>query len=309
MLMLWIISIIASVDAQSTAKEMCPSVNDEHINCLMNYIDEKFEQLALKNEQTISDNIDEKLEELNFCDREQSPENCHDIYMQGSTNSGVYSICVQDCVQTNTGRVCQSGVSNLRVYCDMDNENGGPGWIVFQRRQDGSVNFTRDWNTYKHGFGDLDGELWLGNDNVAKILANGNFQLRVDLEDWEGERRYAEYSFIRVHGEEDKYQLFFGDYSGNAGDAFTALSNSYQTQNGTYFSTIDRDNDRQSPYHCALHRWNAGFWYSNCGYAGLNNPYHVGGVAENGKGIMWNTWHGPLYSMKSTVMKLRPVLN
>ena len=92
----------------------------------------------------------------------------------------------------------------------MDSDFGGPGWIVIQRRQDRSVNFTRDWNTNKHGFGDLNGELWLGNDYIAKILASGRFQLRVDLEDCEGEYRYAEYSFIHVLGEEDKYQLLLG---------------------------------------------------------------------------------------------------
>ena len=188
----------------------------------------------------------------------------------------------------------------------MNNENGGPGWIVLQRRQDGSVNFTRDWNTYKHGFGDLDGELWLGNDNIAKITASGNFQLRVDLGDWYGEYRYAEYSFIRVLGGDDKYQLFVGDYSGDAGDALT--NTEFKPQNGTYFSTIDRDNDPTVGYHCALLYWNAGFWYSNCGAARLNNPYHVGNAVKAYKGIWWFTWRGA-YSMKSTVMKIRPVNN
>ena len=266
----------------------------------MNYIDDKFEQLAIRHEQTISDTIEEKLEELNSCDSEQRPVNCQDIYMQGNINSGIYSVFFPDCVETSTGRICQSSVSAIRVYCDMENENGGPGWIVFQRRQDVSVLFAHDWNTYKHGFGDLDGELWFGNDNIAKITVSGNFRLRIDLGDWEGEHRYAEYSFIRVLGEEDKYRLFFGDYSGDAGDALIS-------QNGAYFSTIDHDNDGLPRTHCALNHWNASFWFSSCGNVRLNNPYHVGGTAIGGKGTSWYSWHG-WYSLKLTTMKARPVL-
>ena len=46
---------------------------------------------------------------------------------------------------------------------------------------DGSVDFYRGWAEYKFGFGNLNGEFWLGNDNLHRITAAGNMTLRVDL--------------------------------------------------------------------------------------------------------------------------------
>ncbi|CAG2192651.1 unnamed protein product [Mytilus edulis] len=52
--------------------------------------------------------------------------------------------------------------SEVKVYCDMNTDGGR--WTIIQRRLDGSVNFQRNWKDYENGFGNIDGEYWLGDD-------------------------------------------------------------------------------------------------------------------------------------------------
>ena len=95
----------------------------------------------------------------------------------------------------------------------------GGGWTVFQRRVDGSVDFYQGWTEYKFGFGNLNGEFWLGNDNLHLIAAAGKMTLRFDLEDFDGNVVFAEYSIFKVADGSDKYRLSIGGYSGTAGDS------------------------------------------------------------------------------------------
>ena len=88
---------------------------------------------------------------------------------------------------------------------------------VFQRREDGSVDFYRGWNEYKNGFGNIAGEFWLGNKYLFEITQHGRFDLRVDLQDFDGESRFAKYNEFKILGENDKFKLILGTYSGNAG--------------------------------------------------------------------------------------------
>ena len=89
----------------------------------------------------------------------------------------------------------------------------GGGWTVFQRRMDGSVNFYRGWTDYKNGFGNLNGEFWLGLDKINRLSQSGQNVLRVDLGDFDNETRYAFYKTFAVSNETEKYELTVGNYS------------------------------------------------------------------------------------------------
>ena len=66
----------------------------------------------------------------------------------------------RDCVEFNLYGIKTNGVYKIhqtilkitQVFCDQTTDNGG--WTLFQRA-DGSVNFFRDWDDYKGGFGRL----------------------------------------------------------------------------------------------------------------------------------------------------------
>ena len=100
----------------------------------------------------------------------------------------------------------------IEVFCDQTTAGGG--WLVFQKRLDGSVDFYRGWAEYKRGFGTLTGEFWLGLDKMHRLTSSGNYKLRVDLEDFSATIYYAEYDFFKVASEREKYELSVGRYSG-----------------------------------------------------------------------------------------------
>ena len=63
---------------------------------------------------------------------------------------------------------------------------------MIQRREDtkeGRENFTRNWVDYKHGFGNPEKEFWLGNENIYMLTNNQDYVLRVELEDFDGNKK------------------------------------------------------------------------------------------------------------------------
>ncbi|XP_019859055.1 PREDICTED: fibrinogen C domain-containing protein 1-A-like, partial [Amphimedon queenslandica] len=190
----------------------------------------------------------------------------------------------------------------FQVYCDMETDGGG--WTVFQRRQDGSVDFKKYWIEYENGFGDLTGEFWLGLSKIHRLTKEGSNTLRVDLGDFEGNTAYANYSTFSVGNSNTEYTLTVGGYSGTAGDSLTDLRFYNHQHNGMKFTTRDNKNDFDNN-NCA-DVYNGAWWFNNCHQSHLNGRYYTNPYEPPiWQGIIWHDWKGEHYSLRFTEMKIR----
>ena len=195
----------------------------------------------------------------------------------------------------------------IHVRCDMETDGGG--WIVIQRRvANGTVNFYRNWEDYVNGFGDLEGEFWIGLGNMHELTNQQDVELQVTV--WnnndDDDMITWNYPTFRVASAESKYRL---TVSGGTGDGdIDAL----YYNNGRYFSTFDVDNDGYYRYNCAS-LLQAGWWhytsiYSNgirkyCSDSNLNGRHESSGLSEYHLArIHWAT-RGNTYT--NTEMKIR----
>nr|XP_042703628.1 ficolin-1-like [Chrysemys picta bellii] len=205
--------------------------------------------------------------------------NCKELLAKGNILSGWYTIYPKGCTA-------------MRVLCDMDTDGGG--WIV-----NGSVDFFRDWDSYKRGFGSSLTEFWLGNDNIHLLTSLGTNELRIDLRDVENNYVFAKYKSFKILGETQKYKLILGDFiNSSAGDSLSYHKN-------MFFTTKDRDNDLASS-NCATDL-KGGWWYRKCHDSNLNGMYWLGAHNSTGDGMNWHARRGKKYSFKLSEMKFRPV--
>lgn len=219
------------------------------------------------------------------------PRNCADLFNSGDKESGIRSVYPFACCESHS----------VPVFCDQTTDGGG--WTVIQHRELvlQRENFFRNWVEYEIGFGKLDGEFWLGLKNIHALVSNTLMELRVDLEDFEGNKKWAKYEYFYIGDASDKYRLDLGPYSGTAGDSLT-----YHNQQ--QFTTKDRDNDPSTSHsgNCAL-RFKGAWWHKDCHLSNLNGLPHQGDHPSFADGINWEEFRGYHHSMKTTSLSLRPI--
>lgn len=229
---------------------------------------------------------------------DKSSQDCSDFIMRKPT-SGIYNV---------TPTI--SGNRTFPVFCDMKSSGGG--WTLIQHRFDGSISFNRTWNDYKNGFGNLKGEFWLGNEKIHWLTSTKAMVLRIELEDLDGIKEYAQYDHFHVANESQYYRLTIEGYSGTAGDAMQ-YSKKFN-HNEKNFTTPDRDNDQYTSGNCGAY-YSSGWWFDACMAANLNGKYYETRYKGLRNGIFWGTWHNissesylthDRQSFKTVRMMIRP---
>ena len=165
----------------------------------------------------------------------------------------------------------------MKITPGLEQEDGG---IIIQRRVDASVSFEKSWNEYVAGFGDVDGNFWLGLEDIHRLTEEQPMSLQIDVVPFYIPAVSIPYPHFHVGDAVSGYLLNIT--SGTPGD--DNLYNSFNYNSGSKFSTYDRDNDGSGSRSCAA-EYLGGWWFYECSKVSLNGLY---GCANNIRHIdMW----------------------
>ncbi|XP_035788106.1 fibrinogen-like protein A [Anopheles albimanus] len=163
------------------------------------------------------------------------------VYLKLHQNTGPYRSCL-DVRAKVSGKYNITGedkLSSFEAYCELEKNEGG--WMIIQYRFNGTLSFERNWTDYRNGFGDVEGEHWLGLEKVYQVTKEQSCELLVEWKDSLNTDHYLKYSSFGIAGELDQYRLItLGAYSGTVEDIL-------RNHSGMKFSTPDRDNDAELP--------------------------------------------------------------
>jgi ficolin len=211
---------------------------------------------------------------------------CQSLLDEGRARYGVNSIYVE-------------GLGHRSVYCVKLQDVG---WTVIQRRYYGNVNFTRGMDDYVNGFGDLEGDHWIGLEMLHKLTNIPGTTSSVIIGSKEGNGKKAAY--------QGEYNVSVGDrasgYMLHVGIADTrpsSVASKYtvtpikglRSGDGMRFSTVDHDLGSN----CSAGMGGGGGWWygrgpEGCSYllinAILGRKGNGGTSVDGGSSYSASTW-------------------
>ena len=129
----------------------------------------------------------------------------------------------------------------------------------------------------------------MGLDDINDLTNSGSYSLEIHLKK-SGVTKIVKWSSFKVGSELEKYKLSISGF-----DAGTSgLTDQFAYHNGMYFTTHDKDNDKDGNGHCSQQHASggSGWWFKSCYLSQLN-------VASS-KGPYYRTFH---YDESTMILK------
>ena len=153
---------------------------------------------------------------------------------------------------------------------------------TIQRRISDSVDFDRGWDDYVTGFGEEDGNYWMGLEEIHQLTTTHDVSLFIDIEIFEGEPFTLKLQTFSVGNATTNYAWKHSGFSQSSDRVTGSVLGSYH--NGMMFTTRDRDNDLRSN-NCGSEVYTGGWWYGGCTNINLNGNFE-GDVTPTATGII-----------------------
>ncbi|KXJ84157.1 hypothetical protein RP20_CCG018059 [Aedes albopictus] len=262
-------------------------------------------ELLLRNLTVLTYRSDEIIANQQYCANHEAFKNlfydltpkCGTINYTTQPPQAIYNSCKEVLGPSGVYELNASG-SPFKAYCEMDQFGGG--WTVFQKRQDGSVDFNRSWFEYREGFGEVSGEYWLGLETLHQLTTRKPHELLIILENFNGSTSYERYAGVVIDNEALRYRIYLNSTgSGSADD-------SLYLHRGEVFVTPDLTS---GPFLDCARQLASGFWHFDCSAdSSRNNLNGVYGETARKNGIWWyNSFPGYLQynPLKGTQMMIR----
>ena len=174
------------------------------------------------------------------------PANCYEIHKKKpDLPDGIYGIYLYD----------DKPAKVTHALCEMSKG----GWTVIFNKVNANATFDKPWDDFRDGFGEIDGDHWLGLNQMSLLTQRTRMELRVEMSNGDQDRDVFEYEYFLVGSEADRFRLKISQLALSSPN-----TDLFAYHNNMYFTTRDKDNDNYS-LNCASVK-SGGWWFNNCYY-------------------------------------------